>query len=277
MSYDAFISYSHAADGHLAPAVQTGLERLTKSWWKRRALRVFRDETGLGVDPHMWRSIQQALDESSWFVLLASPEAVASRWVNKEIEHWLASKPAERILPVLTDGTMQWDDSRNDFAANSSAIPPALRSRYKNEPRYLDLRWARSEDELDIRHPRFKSALATLGAPLHDVTPADLEIKDVRKQRRVARIATAALALLTVAAVIFATTSVQITAKARTAQRNADLQKGIALISYARAQHAASLLQKQLRATEGLKLRVNKLNQELAVAQRQLAPPARGS
>jgi hypothetical protein len=45
MSYDAFISYSHAADGLLAPRLQDGLQRFAKPWWRRRALHVFRDES----------------------------------------------------------------------------------------------------------------------------------------------------------------------------------------------------------------------------------------
>ena len=73
MAYDTFISYSHSADGKLAPAVQTGLQRLARPWWRLRALRIFRDETGLSVNPHLWGSIAGALDESKWFVLLASP------------------------------------------------------------------------------------------------------------------------------------------------------------------------------------------------------------
>jgi len=32
MAYNAFVSYSHAADGRLAPAVQTGLQRLARPW-----------------------------------------------------------------------------------------------------------------------------------------------------------------------------------------------------------------------------------------------------
>ena len=35
---DAFISYSHSADSQLAPALRFGLERLTKPWYRRRAL-----------------------------------------------------------------------------------------------------------------------------------------------------------------------------------------------------------------------------------------------
>ncbi|HEY8217607.1 MAG TPA: hypothetical protein VIH82_10765, partial [Acidimicrobiia bacterium] len=73
MAYDAFISYSHAVDGRLAPAVQRGLQHLARPWHKLRALSVFRDETGLSTNPHLWSSIERALEDSSWFVLLASP------------------------------------------------------------------------------------------------------------------------------------------------------------------------------------------------------------
>ena len=111
MGYDGFISYSHTADGKLAPSLQRGLQRLAKKWNARRALRIFRDETGLSTNPQLWTGIESALDESSWFVLLASPAAASSEWVNKEIEHWLATKSVDRVLPVLTDGTWEWDVS----------------------------------------------------------------------------------------------------------------------------------------------------------------------
>ena len=52
-AYDAFVSYSHAADGRLAPALQRGLQSLAKPWYRRRALRVFRDETSLSASPEL--------------------------------------------------------------------------------------------------------------------------------------------------------------------------------------------------------------------------------
>ena len=107
MAYDGFISYSHAADGALAPALQQGLQRLAKPWHSRRALRIFRDETGLSTNRHLWSAIETALDESAWFVLLASPEAARSEWVNKEISHWLATKSVDHLLPVVTDGSWE--------------------------------------------------------------------------------------------------------------------------------------------------------------------------
>ena len=40
---------------------------------------------------------------------LASEEGAQSDWVNKEISHWLATKAVDHILPVVTDGTWDWD------------------------------------------------------------------------------------------------------------------------------------------------------------------------
>lgn len=67
MAYDSFTSYSDAADGQLA--LQRGLQRLAKPWNRRRALDIFRDETGLSTNPHLWSSVQAALDNSGWFLL----------------------------------------------------------------------------------------------------------------------------------------------------------------------------------------------------------------
>ena len=49
MAYHAFISYSHAADARLAPALQSALHRLAKPLYRLRALNVFRDKTGLAA------------------------------------------------------------------------------------------------------------------------------------------------------------------------------------------------------------------------------------
>src|SRR4051794_37336974 len=115
LRYDAFLSYSHAVDGQLAPAIQVGLQHLARPWYQVRALRVFRDDTGLAVNPHLWDSIATAIDNSRYFVLLLSDDAAASSWVNREIEQWMAEHPAESILPVLTGGCLQWDHARGDY------------------------------------------------------------------------------------------------------------------------------------------------------------------
>ncbi|BEL07895.1 hypothetical protein Q0Z83_060860 [Actinoplanes sichuanensis] len=203
MRFNGFISYSHAADGKLAPAVQRGLHRLARPWHRRQALWIFRDQTGLSVTPGLWSSIQKALDGSEWFVLLASPAAARSAWVNREIEYWIATKPAGRILPVVTDGEWRWDAEADDLSADSTAVPDALRGVFAEEPLFLDLRWANDDRRLNLRDSRFRDAIAELAAPMHGVGKDELESEDLRQHRqsrRLRRVAVAAVALLTVVA-----------------------------------------------------------------------------
>ena len=61
MKYNAFISYSHAADDQLAPSLQAALHKLARPWNRMRALRVFRDKTSLAASPELWPSIVDAL------------------------------------------------------------------------------------------------------------------------------------------------------------------------------------------------------------------------
>src|SRR4051812_571336 len=102
--YKAFISYSHAADGKLAPALQAGLQQFAKPWYRLRTMRVFRDETGLAVTPELWDSIQRAMEQSEFFILLVSPQAAQSQWVEQEVRFWLQHRSHEKLLIVCTDG-----------------------------------------------------------------------------------------------------------------------------------------------------------------------------
>ena len=65
-TYDAFISYSHANDKAVAAALQAAVQRLGKPWYRRRALRIFRDDTSLSATPHLWPAIENALDRSRY-------------------------------------------------------------------------------------------------------------------------------------------------------------------------------------------------------------------
>ncbi|HZM81697.1 MAG TPA: TIR domain-containing protein [Candidatus Limnocylindrales bacterium] len=223
MRYDAFISYSHAADGELAPSVQRGLQRLARPWHRRRALEVFRDQTGLAVTPALWSAIRTALDQSDYFVLLASPEAAASRWVNQEIEHWLAGHSVNRLLPVVTGGDWVWNSDEGDFDwPRSTAVPPALRGVFVEEPRHLDLRWARSENQLDLRHGRFRDAITELAAPMHGMTKENLDSEDVTQHRRVIRLRRGVVAALCVLLLLVTGASVAAVHNLRVAAAAAD-------------------------------------------------------
>jgi WD40 repeat protein len=204
--FDAFISYSHAADGRLAPAIQRGLQSLAKPWYRRRALRVFRDQTSLSATPELWATIERALGESRFFLLLASPDAASSHWVGQEVSWWRENRPRETLLVVLTGGTLAWGDGGQDFDwEQTDALPPALRGFFEEEPLWVDLRWAREAQHASLRDPRFRERIADLVAPLRGVPKDDLIGEDVREHRRALRLARgAAIALAALTAMAIA-------------------------------------------------------------------------
>src|ERR1700688_214352 len=124
MAYSAFISYSHTADATLAAALQSALHSFARPWYKLRALHVFRDQTNLAVNPALWSSIRDALDQSFFFILLASPEAAASEWFAKEAEYWISRNGPSRILIVLTGGTLNWNHSTSCFSSEQTTALP---------------------------------------------------------------------------------------------------------------------------------------------------------
>jgi WD40 repeat protein len=208
-SYDAFVSYSHAADGRLAPALQAGLQSLAKPWYRRRALRVFRDKTSLSATPKLWPAIEQALAQARYFVLLASPEAARSPWVDREIRWWRAHRGRDTVLIVLTDGKLVWDESIGDFDSDeTNAIPSGLRGWFTAEPPWVDLRWARNKRHVSLRNPEFRDALADLAAPLRGLPKDELVGEDIRQYRRARRLARGAATLLTLLAVIASSAAV---------------------------------------------------------------------
>jgi WD40 repeat protein len=269
MRFDGFISYNHAADGRLAPAVQQGLHRLARPWHRRRALWIFRDQTGLAVTPGLWSSIQTAMDGSRYFVLLASPEAARSTWVNREIEHWVATKSPDTILSVVTDGEWRWDPDTRDFTDDSTAVPAALRGLFDEEPLVLDLRWARDDLQVSLRHARFRDAIAQLAAPMHGVSKDELEGEDVRQHRRARRLWSVGVAMLVLLTLVASLTGVLAVRNAQRANASAADARRQQLVASEQRGTAERATQEALAATEEtLK------QEELARQQRVLADEA---
>src|SRR5215204_1925840 len=195
--YDAFISYSHAADGKLAPALQDALQRFAKPWYQRRALHLFRDQTSLSASPGLWPSIEAALQSSRYFLLLASPKAAQSRWVQQEVAWWLEHKSPQTLLIGLTDGQIKRPDGATDFDwEQTDALPPNLQGVFTENPLWVDFRWAKDDEQLSTKNPLFQNALAALAAPLRGMDKEDLIGEDVRQHQRARRLAGAAVAAL---------------------------------------------------------------------------------
>jgi TIR domain len=213
MDYKGFLSYSHAADAKLAPALQQALHRIAKPWYRLRSMRLFRDQTNLGVSPGLWPSIEAALQASEFFLFMASPRAAQSPWVGKEVAWWLGHREPRTFLILLTDGDIAWDEAARDFDwTRTTAVPAQLAGAFREEPLYSDLRWASSSDQLSLRHVRFRAAVLDIAATLLARPKDELDGDDVRQHRitrRIAWSAVAALVLLTLFATAGATIAVQ--------------------------------------------------------------------
>jgi WD40 repeat protein len=208
-TYNAFISYSHAVDGKLAPTLQSALHGFARPWNRLRALRVFRDEASLSANPALWASIERALHASPFFILLASPEAARSRWVDREIAYWLQHKPRANFLLALTDGEAVWDEAVGDFDWDrTTAVPRSLEGVFEEEPRYIDLRWARLSEDISLHNSRFRDAIADLAAPLHGRAKDELIGEDVRQHHRTVRLTRAAITVVVTFALLAAGSTV---------------------------------------------------------------------
>jgi len=204
MKYDAFISYSHAADGHFVAVLRNELQRFATPWgpfrWTNpvRSLRIFQDKASLSANPALWPTIEQVLIESDWFILLASPESARSQWVEKEVDLWCRVKPMNRLLIVQTAGGIVWDHVASDFGSlETDALPPRLRGMFPKEPRWVDARFTHTNVPVIGTDPRLRDLVAELAAPLRGVPKDDLIGEDIRQHRRLNLWRSGALIVLT--------------------------------------------------------------------------------
>ncbi|MFD7283919.1 toll/interleukin-1 receptor domain-containing protein [Streptomyces sp. NPDC059862] len=206
--YDAFVTYAHA-DTSIADAVARGLQVFGRAWYQTRVLRVFRDTTSLAASSSLWSALEQALLSSRYLIVLLSPAGAMSPWLNREVTTFLQQHDAGRILLVVTDGEVVWDAQIGDFAQDrSSAVPQALFGVFADEPRWVDLRWARGEHQLTLRDPRLMDTLASLAAVLHGVPLDELAGEHVRQRRRTRYLVFGIVATLTLLVLLSSTLGV---------------------------------------------------------------------
>ena len=199
--YDAFISYSHRLDAAITARLQAELEHFAKPWYRVRALHVFRDQTSLAASPHLWTTIEEALSASGWLILMASPESAQSGWVAREISWWRAHRPMNHLLIAVTGGELVWDETAGDldWAATTALSQEAVAHAFTQEPRWVDLRWARDQaDSLRPADPRLQDAVADLAAAIRHVPKDTLIGEHIQHRRRTVQAALAVTAALVV-------------------------------------------------------------------------------
>lgn len=205
--YWAFISYSHA-DADVAAKLHRALEayRLPRVLQRTacpigkvpdRLFPVFRDQEEMSAGQSLPEVLTRALDASRTLIVLCSPAARESKWVDKEIRYFIRKHGPERVFPVLVDGD---PDPRSGA---QYAFPTAVLA--GDAPRSVSL-WSISDPlavELrpglgDTRHAVMQLVAAIVGVRLAALTQRALE--EERGRRRLSWAVSAGLAVLLVAA-----------------------------------------------------------------------------
>ncbi len=242
-AWDAFVSYARSNSERTAIAVQRGLHRFARPWNQRRAVRIFRDDSAMSTNPALWAAIEEGLSAAGHLILLLSPAAATSAYVEKEVAWWLDHKGPATILLVLDAGDLAWDQAGNRFSADSP-VPACLREAFAEEPRWLDLRWVHSSPD-PAGDPRFAAAMADLSAPIRGIARDDLIGEDLTQHRRVRRLATSAVSLLALLLVISIVSTVL-----AVLQRDDVLRQAVTLRSRQLASTGSGLLDSDLRLAQ---------------------------
>jgi tetratricopeptide (TPR) repeat protein len=128
--YKAFISYSHK-DRDWSAWLQRALEnyrvpkRLVGNEGEfgpvpRRLAPVFRDREDLPSASDLSAKVKESLEFSETLIVICSPAAAQSRWVNEEIRQFKSLGREERVLALIVEGDPQSKDP------DQQCFPPAL-------------------------------------------------------------------------------------------------------------------------------------------------------
>lgn len=142
--YWAFISYSHQ-DEVWAQWLHTALETyrvprrlvgrpLQGETIPRRLFPIFRDRAELPSSHELGAALTRALEQSRNLIVICSPRAASSRWVNEEIRAFRQMERSNRVYCLIVDGEPNAADTASECFA------PALRGDANFEPIAADVR-----------------------------------------------------------------------------------------------------------------------------------------
>lgn len=228
--YFAFLSYSHR-DEAMAQWLHDELEkfrvphhlvgRVTEHGpIPRRLTPIFRDLKELPASDDLGVEIRTALTASRFLVVLCSPAAAGSRWTNAEIATYKRVHPDGHILAAIVGGEPFASDKAG--REQEECLPVSLRFKYdrrghqttkKAEPLAADLRGGADERRVGF----LKLVAGMLGVGLDEIIRRD----DIRRQRRLAVLASASLAGMIVTSGL-AVAAIQARDSARDQRREAE-------------------------------------------------------
>lgn len=206
--YWAFISYSHAdkkwgdwlhsaLETYKVPKALTNARAATGAELPRKIFPIFRDREELPTSSDLGTMIAEALKQSRCLIVICSPRAAKSHWVNQEILDFKRLGGAERILALIVDGEPNAADGKPGFSAEAECFPEAMRYALDADGN-LDRNRPTEPIAADARpgmDGRINAKLK-LVAGILGINYDDLKRRDERRRRRQQRIVIAVSAAL---------------------------------------------------------------------------------
>jgi tetratricopeptide (TPR) repeat protein len=201
--YRAFLSYSHADSG-AAKRVHGRLEgfhidkdlvgRNTPAGPVPTALRpIFRDRNEFDAGGSLAEQSIIALDGSAALIVLASPNAARSKFVNEELRQFKSRHPDRPVIPLIVDG--------EPGNPENECFPPALRFAVAEDGAITDKPVDVLAADLREKGDGFELALAKVVARMLGLAPDDVYRRAERERRKQARLRTAIAAVIVVLAI----------------------------------------------------------------------------
>ncbi len=211
LKYWAFISYSHS-DTRTAKSLQRALETYRLPRWLAGTNTaagevpaflkpVFRDRDEMQAGADLKATVREALEQSRWLIVVCSPEAARSPWVNREIIEFKKLHGEGRVLAVIAAGEpfagrLPGREAEECFpeALRYALTPEGLPQGEELEPVAADLR-AQGDGK---RLAMLKLVAGMVGVGVDELVHRDAQ----RRARRMAAIAVASVAGMAVMAVL---------------------------------------------------------------------------
>lgn len=86
----------------------------------------FRDTVHLGAEQSLPKALERTLRDSEYLIVLCSPNAAASKWVNAEITQFLQFRDPRNVLAVLVDGARDSLEKSFPLAFQGEPLAPDL-------------------------------------------------------------------------------------------------------------------------------------------------------
>jgi len=194
--YKVFISYKHQVSRRFAEALENALKTYAKPLL-RPPIRIFRDEKILRAGDDLPKVIVDALRDSEFFILIASPAAAESPWVLDELTRWCGEHGrVDRLVIVLTEGDIAVDGERKCIIWDrTTALPQHLSKYVTGLPLFVDLTGT-TEKDWTLDSLRFKDAVNSIAAKLRGLTPEQMNDEHVLQHRRNLRMRNGAVTII---------------------------------------------------------------------------------